>query len=156
MMCVCPLCHKRHRSGLQKREMAFFLGMFLALKDVYFWCLSKNRHEFKRAEVLHLIGKYRNATERFGDFAYAGGLCYKQKTATGKWRQGYWGLVTERCDRFFRNEISVPTAVWKDPVTGELTPANYKFLREMPDLVKLLGEDGEYRSRYATEEQLTL
>ena len=140
----CPNCGHI----IDKREIALFNGMREALARVLKWCVEKKVHEFKRKDIEHLLLDG-NQKARFGDWVYFGGLVYKR----GK---GKYGLVINRCDDFFRNKISIPSRVWKDPITKEIIKVDYKFARDIPGLARFLGEDGFYKARYASAGQLTL
>lgn len=82
-----------------------------------------------------------NDTARFGDWVMFGGLVYKK----GK---GNYGLNIERCAAFFRGEYQIPTAIWKDPVSGELVGEDYRTLREIPHLSEFLNEQGQFVPEY--------
>lgn len=139
----CPTCGHI----IDKREIALYGGLVQSLWKVYRWCVEKERHEFEMKDIRDFLGQI-NYT-RFGDWVMFGGLVYK----TGK---AHYGLNMERCDEFFKNKLAIPSRIWKDPMTKELTKVDYKFAKEIPGLTKFLNEDGMYRARYASAEQLIL
>ena len=95
----CPTCGH----AIDKREIALFSGLVEALWRVLKWCEEKQRHEFSRKEIEHLIpGGSEKA--RFGDLVLFGGLVYKNKKAR-------YGLNMERCDEFFSGRMSIPTVI---------------------------------------------
>lgn len=117
--------------------------MVTALWTVYKWCKEKDIHEFDMKQVKNMMGK--NEYARFGDWKKFGGLVY---TPEGNNHKGVYGMNMERCDGFFRNEYQIPMRIWKDPVTKELKPEDYRTIKEIPTLYQLLSEDGEYVARY--------
>lgn len=134
---TCPHCG----SVLSEREIAMFDGLVVALWNVFKWCESNNRHEFKRKEIKHLFDG-ENQTARFGDWVMFGGLVYKPN---GK---GSYGLNMERCQHFFAGELEIPTSIWKNPVTKELRKEDYRFIHEIPSLRAFLDENRMYIARY--------
>lgn len=147
----CPNCGRI----LEKREIAIFDGMLKSLWNVFKWCLEKEKHEFDRKEIEEfLVGG--NQKARFGDWVLFGGLVYRPEVKPGKIKKGHFGLNIERCDQFFKNKLSIPSRLWKDPITDEIDKVDYRFAREIPGLIELLDEDGFYKARYATAGQLSL
>jgi hypothetical protein len=132
----CQYCHHI----IDKREIAMFAGLVKALWKVYTWCQEKGIHEFKMNQVREMLG--RNEYARFGDWVLFGGLVYK----TGK---AYYGLNMERCDKFFANELEIPSKIWKDPITGELEKVDYRRVTGMPKLLQFLNQDMEYQAKYS-------
>lgn len=130
------------------REIALFKGMARTLNLVWQWCLEKQVHEFKRKEIKQFLTTD-NIIARFGDWALFGGLVYKQ----GK---GNYGLNMERCRDFFQGRLSIPTKVWKDPLTHQLEKVDYKFVYDIPELKGLLDENGKYKANYAEDKDLRL
>jgi hypothetical protein len=133
----CPHCGH----VIDKREIALFKGLLKALWRAYDYCLIKggDKHEFTMQEIKDLLGK--NEYARFGDWKNFGGLVYKIKKA-------HYGLNMERCDKFFRNQLSIPSKIWKDQGNGEMEPCDYRFAREFPGLDQFLNDDLEYQARY--------
>lgn len=138
----CPACGHI----IDKREIGMFSSLVEALWQVYKWCLEwglkqnqKQRHEFKMAEVRHMLG--RNEYARFGDWVLFGGLVYKTKKA-------HYGLNLERCEAFFAGKTSIPGRIWKDQGTGELEKVDYKFIGEFPGLIQFLDGDLMYQAKY--------
>ncbi len=134
-------------SIIDKREIALYKGLMQSLGLVYNWCKDRNRHEFQMKDIRHLIGQI-NYT-RFGDWVMFGGLVYKHGKA-------HYGLNMERCERYFANDLSIPSRVLKDPITGVIEPFDYKFAREIPGLIEFLDDQGLYKPRYQPRDQETL
>ena len=133
----CPHCG----SIVSKREIALYRGLITALFRVFKWVVQRNNgHTFTRKDIKHLL-KNENDTARFGDLVMFGGLVYKPSKAN-------YGLHMQRCEDFFRGNYKIPMRVWKDPLTGMLTPEDYKTIREIPSIMTLLDADGFYISRY--------
>ena len=132
----CPTCGH----NISQREIALYRGLITTLWRVYKWAIKNNIHEFSRKDIKHLF-KNENDTGRFGDLKMFGGLVY----GGGK---AHYGLNMERCEQFFQNEYSIPTSIWKNPVTKELKKENYQTIRQIPSIMKLLTEDLEYVARY--------
>jgi hypothetical protein len=133
---------------LDKREIALFDGMVKSLFRVYKWCVEKNKNEFTRKEIEHLLLDG-NQKERFGDWVLFGGLVYKNGKAK-------YGLNMTRCDAFFTGKMNIPSRVWKDPITKEIIKVDYKSINQIPGLVKFLDEDGFFKAKYASAGQLVL
>ena len=138
-ICVCRCGHKHN---INEREIALYRGLILALWEVYKWAEQKGIHEFDRKDIKHLF-KNENTTARFGDWVMFGGLVYKN----GK---GKYGLNIEHCRLFFQGMYSIPTRVYKNPITSELDLRDYKTISQIPTILKLLNEDGEYVARYSS------
>ena len=130
------------------REIALFKGMARTLNLVWQWCLEKQVHEFKRKDIKQFL-LTDNIIARFGDWALFGGLVYKQ----GK---GNYGLNMERCRDFFQGRLSIPTRVWKDPITGQLEKVDHKFVYDILELKGLLDENGKYKANYVEGKDLRL
>ncbi len=94
--------------------------------------------EFKK-DVKHLLG--RNEYARFGDWVYFGGLVYKGSKAD-------YGLNMERCAEFFAGRRQIPRSVFKNPVTRAITPGEYAYIYQIPNLVEFLDENELYIARY--------
>lgn len=139
-ICTCPTCGHSHRTD--EREISLYKGMVRALWRVFLWCQREGKHEFQMKEVRDLITRIEYA--RFGDWKKFGGLVYSPPGLA----KGHYGLNLERCEAFFRGEYEVPIRVWKDPVTGNLRPEDYTMVNKVPELWKMLNEDGDYIARY--------
>ena len=138
----CPHCGQ----VIDKREIALYKGLVEALAEVYKWNREKGVHEFKMRDIRHLIGQVNYA--RFGDWVFFGGLVYKNEKA-------HYGLNMERCREFFAGRSTIPTRVWKDPMTGEIEKCDYRTVRDIPGVVEFLNEKGLYEAKY-TAAQLSL
>lgn len=140
----CPTCGQ----SVNIREIALYAGMVRALAAVYKWCQEKNRHEFQRKDIKHLLTDD-GQIARFGDWVFFGGLVYKQ----GK---GHYGLNIERCREYFSNKLAIPTVVYKDPINDSLTFDKKRTIKETPQLKEFLNSNFEFIAQYQDEPQGTL
>lgn len=135
----CPTCGQ----SVNQREIGLFSGMVTALQAVYKWCQEKDRYEFTHKDIKHLL-KDDNQIARFGDWVMFGGLVYKN----GK---GNYGLNKERCDNFFNNQYTIPTIIYKNPLTKELQKERYRYFNQIPGLNKYLDQKKQFVARYRSE-----
>lgn len=138
--CTCKCGHKH---CIDLREIALFSGMVLSLAKIYKWCVEKERHEFQRKEINHLLTDG-NKSARFGDWIYFGGLVYRPKPT----KKGTWGINLQRCEKFFSKASVIPTRVLKDPITGEIEKFDYKHEDQIPGLHKFLDANGLFDPNY--------
>lgn len=138
---ACPTCGQ----SVNTREIGLYRGMVDALLEVFKWCETKGKHEFQRKEIKHLL-KDDGQIARFGDWVMFGGLVYKE----GK---GHYGLNMERCRNFFAGKYDIPSAVFKDPLTGEITPGEKKPINKIPKLTAFLNDNQEFIATYVNEAQ---
>lgn len=124
---------------IDDREIVIFKGLVTALWNVYKYCKDHNTHEVKMKNIRHLLG--RNEYARFGDWAMFGGLVYKLEKAS-------YGLNMERCNEFFAGRMVIPTKIWKNGLTGELTKMDYRRVKEIANLVEFLDKDNMYIANY--------
>ena len=54
----------------------------------------------------------------------------------------------ERCSDFFLSKYKIPTKIWKDGLTGELTKEDYRTVDEVSGLLEFLDEDKMYIANY--------
>jgi hypothetical protein len=141
---LCSQCGQ----NISERQIALYRGLVSTLWRVYKWAKGKEIHEFQRKDIKHLFSN-ENDTARFGDLVMFGGLVYKH-------RKGVYGLNLERCSAFFQGTYKIPTIIWKNPVTKELRKEDYKNIKQIPDIMELLNEDGEYVAQYRTPPKETL
>lgn len=139
-ICVCSTCGDKH--NVAEREIALYQGMIKALWQAFLWCKHNKVHEFKLKDMPPQLQRLLTY-DRFRDWKMFGGIVYKPE------KKGIpYGINMERADAFFKGDYKVPKRVWKDPVTGELTPEEYSTVKEIPELWKLLNEDNDYIARY--------
>lgn len=131
----CPHCGHR----IDKRQIVLFSSLVKALWHIYKVCKERGIHEFKMSQIRHLLGK--NEYARFGDWVMFGGLVYKVEKA-------HYGLNMKRCAGFFSCKDKIPTVIWKDGLTGELTKENYKDVMSIPKLKDFLDADDMYVANY--------
>lgn len=132
----CPVCGQ----VVSSREIALYRGLIIALWRVYCFVKEKGKYTFTRKEVKHLF-KNENDTARFGDLVFFGGLLWKSGKA-------HYGLNMDRCRDFFANELAIPTRIWKNPKTNEITKEDYKTLNQIPTILEKLNEEGFYVANY--------
>ncbi len=140
------VCSCGHSHIVEERQIRLYMGLIKALNAVYKWCLEKNRHEFERKEIKHLFIN-ENDSARFGDLILFGGLVYRPEDKGKK----YYGLNMARCAEFFAGNYKIPKHLWKNPVTGELRPGNYVTIKELPKLIHLLDNEGDYVANYGVD-----
>jgi hypothetical protein len=134
----CPTCGQ----SVNEREIALFSGMVSSLLRVFRWCEERGRYEFTRKEIKHLLTSD-NEIARFGDWVLFGGLVYRPDD-----RRGHYGLNEERVRAFLRGGLAIPTSIWKNPLTGELTKDSYCYIREVKNLQQFLVDNQEYLAKY--------
>lgn len=147
--CICTCGHKH---TVSQREIALYRGMVTALFSVMRWCEQTGRHEFQMSEIRHLLDK--NEYARWGDWKMFGGLVYTPyKTEENK---AHYGLNIPRCKSFFAGEITIPSRIYKNPVTGELTPADPKHITQIPHLGDFLNKNNQYIAVYRSPQPALL
>jgi len=124
---------------ISERHIALYSGMVHTLWKVFKWCREKGIHEFQTKQVKHFFNL--NSSARFGDWVMFGGLVYKNK-------KGYYGLNMQRCDEFFKGTYKIPEYVVKNPLTGGITQGRDITINEVPNLLKFLNDDGEFKTSY--------
>jgi hypothetical protein len=133
---ACPCCGQ----SINQRKITLFRGMADSLKKVFQWCIEKNKHEFSRKDIKHLLTTD-SEIARFGDWVWFGGIVYKR----GK---GEYGINMERANAFFTGKLKIPMTIVKDPKTDEHYGEDYRSLSEMHKLKDLLDIDGSYIAEY--------
>ncbi len=116
--------------------------MIKALIRVYYWCNKTKKHEFSRKEMKHLLKGSDNDIARWGDLVYFGGLVYKPQ---GK---GTWGINLERCREFISGKSEIPTEIYKNPITKEITKDAYRKINQIKNLSEFLDENKNYICEY--------
>jgi hypothetical protein len=94
-------------------------------------------------DIRSMIGH--NEYARFGDWVMFGGLVYKRGKAN-------YGLNMERCRKFLTNSEKVQTVVWKDPMTKEIIPSEWKYAKDVPGLLKFIDNLGMFEVNYSQAE----
>lgn len=138
----CPTCGQI----TEEREINMYRGLVISLWNVFKWCEGRGMHEFKMSDIRHLLGQVNYA--RFGDWVIFGGLVYKTEKA-------HYGLNMERCNEFFSGKRTIPARIWKNPITGELKPEDYRTIKDIPHLAQFLDDDRQFVARYR-EPQMAL
>lgn len=142
---ACPHCGGEVIFEEPERQVAIFKELIDALWRVYMYMENKNTYFFTRKDINHLL-KTANENARFGDLMYFGDLIFKEK-------KGVYGIKKSECAQFFAGETAIPTIVWvKDKKI--VTRRNLRKVDEIPGLVTLLNQDGEYVARYRKPQKL--
>lgn len=132
----CPHCG----SIISLRKVALYSGITKVIKKVYDWCNEKQRHEFKRCEINHLLDS--NAVARWGDLVLFGGIFYKSS-------KGYWGMNKDRCESFLRGDYKIPKYVLVNPITREITKSSEEIEVDEIDLLsESLDEHNQFVATY--------
>lgn len=143
---VCPTCGQ----SVNKRQIPFYIGMVTALWKVYVWCMEKQRHEFKKKEVKHLMDDV--VISVFAYWRWFGGLVYNPDGVRGS-----YGLNMARCDQFFKGELEIPIEIWTNPLTKEIEVAKTGKIGDVPGLKDFLDENQNYVAMYKSKpEQVSL
>lgn len=128
-------------STIAERKITLYNGMIKSLIKAYNYAVKNETDRFKRRDIKHMM-KSESESARFGDWVLFGGLLHKE----GK---GNYVIHKERCREFFRGELKIPTAVWKDTVTGKVVEkVDEKTINEIEGLEQLLDEEGRYIPEY--------
>lgn len=133
---ICPCCGQ----SVNKRRIALNKSMVISLKKIYLWCREKGVHEFKTSEINHLFGSTTESA-RFGDWVFFGGIFYKKE-------KGDWGLNTERAAAFLKGQLQITIAVWKDPLTKEVTVAEVGAIHKVKGIAAFVDPQGNYCVQY--------
>ena len=141
---VCPTCGQ----SVNERQIPFYKGMVTALWKVYQWCEERDRHEFKKKEVKHLMDDV--VISVFAYWRWFGGLVYNPDGVKGS-----YGLNMQRCEDFFAGRIEIPTEVWTNPLTKEVRQENFRNIKNIPNLSQFLDENQNYIARYRAEPEQT-
>jgi hypothetical protein len=136
---------KSNKKGheLEKREISLFEGMEKALAKAYKFCVDHKVHEFEMKDIREFLDH--NQYARFGDWVMFGGLVYKKGKAK-------YGLNMPRVEEFLYKGSTIPSTVWKDPVSGLLTATAWKTAKELPGLLEFLNAQGLFEARYTQAE----
>jgi hypothetical protein len=134
----CPHCGQT----INNRKIALFRGMIGSLKEIYKWCKEKDRHEFSRKDIKHLL-KTDGQIARFGDWVLFGGLIYKKEKAE-------WGMNMERTEAFLSGKLEIPTVVIKNPITKEVVDRlDYRTIKQVKGIEEFLDLfDGSFIAEY--------
>ena len=127
------------------RAMQINKSLVMALKQVYRWCIEKNKHEFVMSEIRDVIGPV--AYSKFADWIYFGGILYRPEV-DGKMVKGLYGLHLSRATEFFNGKYQIPRKIWKNPVTKEYKHDELVTIRELPKLIEFLDENLNYVPEY--------
>jgi len=122
------------------------------LWNILQWCEEKNRHEFTKQEVKHLITND-VVSANFAYWRWFGGLVYNPDDVAG-----HYGLNMQRCRDFFAGKIKIPIRISKHPLKqGEeaIHVEEYSYIHKIPKLWSFLDKNKNYIARYR-DPQVTL
>jgi hypothetical protein len=150
-ICKCPICGVQHSPDI--RVVTLYRGILQALFRVYQYVRRRGGgYLFTRKEINHLLAGNANHTARFGDLVMFGGLVFKPE----KGSRAHYGLNMERCEAFFKGSYEIPMKVLKDPVTGAIEATEYKTIKDIPNILTLLDEEGFYKPEYRSAARKTV
>ena len=135
---VCRCCGQT----INTRNIVVFKGMILALLQVYNWCKKNNRSkDIKRSEFKYLF-QNENSTGRFGDWRL-----FLPQFISGE--KGRYNFDLNGLERFFNNEIEIPTLIKKSGKSDDLEKLNYKTIRAIPKLTEFLDSNNDFVVYYS-------
>ena len=137
---TCPTCGQ----SVNKRQIPFYTGMVKALLNVYVWCIQKDRHEFSKKEVKHLMSDVSSAVVAY--WRWFGGLVYNPDGS-----KGHYGINMTRCESFFNGVLEIPIEVWTDPLTKKIELTRTATIGQIPHLKEFLDENQNYITQYMTK-----
>lgn len=150
----CPECGQ----SVNEHEIVLNTALVKALFSVYKYCKEKNRHEWKRVEIDHLIPK----GHVYGNFGYwqwfSTGLVYRPTSYNGRdlagQGKGYWGFNLERIEEFFAGKRQVYMRIWKNPLKSEGDNLRFEepgYIGDIPHISQFLDENKEFIVQYGTK-----
>lgn len=134
---VCPTCGQ----SVNKRLIPFHRGMVTALWRAYQWCEQNNTNEFTKKQVKHLFDDVMSST--FAYWRWFGGLVYNPSGV-----KGHYGLNMQRCEEYFAGKLEIPTVVFVDALTREITTSHMATINGVPTLKRFMDENDNYVARY--------
>lgn len=141
----CPFCNNH----IEDRVESIYAELINAMYQVMRWCEQNKVHEFKLAEVKHLLGQINYA--RFGNLVHYGGVIYPIKNKRGTRKRGYFGMNLERAREVFANQRPFPMAKKYNLITGECIEETNVYIKQIPALATFINADGEYRPEQFTQ-----
>ena len=115
--------------------------MVMALEEITKWAKEKNRHEFKRSEIAHLLkGETQVAT--FGNWVHFGGIFYKRG------ERGYWGINRERAEQFLGGNLKITTCVLHDPLANTYEATEEGYITEVKGISAYCDTMGNFIVEY--------
>lgn len=137
----CPCCGQKEKP--EWREIALYKGLVVALDQIYRWCKEKGIHEFRMADIRHLINQVDYS--RLNDLVRIGGLLYRPD---GEAKRGYYGMNMERVHDFLSGKTTVPERVWKSSKGNGIRPEGSITARQVKGAAEYLDEQGIYKAEY--------
>lgn len=137
---VCPHCGQT----INERQIVLFTGMVQALWKVLRWCESHQQTRFSRKEIKGLF-ENENQVARFGDWILFSDILKRDGS------KGHYQINIGKAKDFFTNRLTIPTILWKDPITGNLRSEEWKAIRDIPNLTEFLDQNYDYITRYAKQ-----
>lgn len=134
----CPHCGQKLKP--EQRAVRMSTTLVSALMKVYKWCVENGVHEFKMNKLRHLLSH--NEYANMNNWPMFGGLVYKN--------DNIYGLNFDRIEEFKEGKRLVPEKIWKSNVGGENVIEKYISIRQVPNVKKLLDDDGKFKIEYRT------
>ena len=134
---ICSCCGQKIK---QPRVIKVDRSMVQALVIAFNWCKEKDRHEFKMAEIRHLLSHTQYS--KFNDWIrISSGMVYP---GPEKW---VYGFNMERIEAFLQGEGTVHDVII-DPITRDQTKGREFKIHEIRGLITLLNDSGIYTVEY--------
>lgn len=138
----CPTCGHI----VENRVLHLNKTLVKALYRVWRWCEEKNRFEFERKEIAHLLLPSETMVASFGDLMYFGGLLYRPEHNK---RRGHWAINRERAELFFSGKARLFTRVVIDRISNEIIEKTEPMhLKEVPDITEFLDSEFKFVPEY--------
>lgn len=140
---ICPCCGQT----INPRIVGIGLQHIIPLLRVYVWAKENNRQRFARKE----IAKFLKSETEVANFAYLkwkGGLLYEPIQA----KAGEYGINFERCEKFFKNELEIPSELIVYPQKPDeprrIEVNKVSYFKDMKGIGKWLNANGEFVVQY--------
>ena len=136
----CPFC----TANVEDRVISIYAELAGQLYAIYCWCGQYKQHEFKMADIRHLLDH--NGYNRFNDLIRcSNGILYRPEDEDGgKAVRGSYGINMARAKAFFKGERPIHLQISINPITREKTVINDVYVGQIPPLRTLLDKNGLY------------
>jgi hypothetical protein len=134
---TCPTCGQT----VNEQKITFASYQAYTIKKIHQWCKGVGRHEFQKKEIKHLINDVESANLAYLKWF---GLLYRPEGAP----HGTWGINLTRVEDFLAGRHPVYTVIWKNPLTGQLSFEDQRYIHEIPHLKTFLDENDNYIAEY--------
>lgn len=136
---ACPFCD----ANVEDRVISLYAEIAQQLYKIYCWCGEHKRHEFKMADIRHLLDH--NGYTRFNDMIRcSNGIIYRPEDEDGdRIPKGSYGINMARAKAFFHGERPIHLQITMNQITHEKTVLKDVMVGDIPTLNALLV-DGAY------------